>query len=68
MIRIKTNYLLRACLSFVTLLSSVSFAQSVNMGDPGFPQSSPAPCNTFGVGGNNFFLQRRLGKQLYAQF
>lgn len=53
--RIKDNNLLRACLSFVTLLSSVSFAQSVNMGDPGFPQSSPAPCNTFGVGGNNFF-------------
>jgi subtilisin-like proprotein convertase family protein len=37
------------------LVSSKGLAQNVNIGDPGFPQSSPAPCNTFGTSGNNFF-------------
>ena len=39
---------------FVTT-SMLSYGQSVLMGDPGYPEASPADCNTFGVSGNNFF-------------
>lgn len=35
--------------------SSVSHGQDVNMGDVGYLESNPAPCNTFGVAANNFF-------------
>ncbi len=35
-------------------MSKVSYAQMVNMGDPGYPQSSPMDCSTFGEGGTNF--------------
>jgi len=35
--------------------SALSYGQTVNMGDPGFPEASPADCSTFGVGANNFF-------------
>ena len=30
------------------------YSQMVTMGDPGYPQSNPMDCNTFGVGGTNF--------------
>jgi len=43
---------------FLTLLSLFSlvnsYGQTVIMGDPGYPQSNPADCNTFGVSGTNF--------------
>ena len=43
---------------FLTLLSVFSlvysYGQTVIMGDPGYPQSNPANCNTFGVSGTNF--------------
>lgn len=35
-------------------LATTSFSQTILMGDPGPTQSSPANCNTFGVGGLNF--------------
>ena len=35
-------------------VSKVSFTQMVNMGDPGYPQSSPMDCGNFGQGGTNF--------------
>lgn len=41
----------------IVLLATVSFnsfAQMVNMGDPGFPESNPADCSIFGVSGPNF--------------
>lgn len=37
------------------LTSAMSFGQNVIMGDVGYTESNPADCNTFGVGGNNFF-------------
>jgi subtilisin-like proprotein convertase family protein len=40
-------------LVFCLTISQIS-AQMVTMGDPGFPQSNPANCNTFGVSANNF--------------
>ncbi|MCR9171651.1 MAG: gliding motility-associated C-terminal domain-containing protein [bacterium] len=41
---------------FVGLVVSVSLsAQSVLMGDTGYPENSPADCSTFGTSGNNFF-------------
>jgi len=42
---------------FIVILATISmnsFAQMVNMGDPGFPENNPADCNVFGVGANNF--------------
>ena len=30
------------------------FGQMVTMGDPGYTQSNPMDCNTFGIGGTNF--------------
>jgi subtilisin-like proprotein convertase family protein len=42
---------------FVVLLATVSmnsFAQMVNMGDPGYPESNPADCSVFGTAANNF--------------
>ena len=42
---------------FVVLLATVSmnsFAQMVNMGDPGYPESNPADCSVFGTVANNF--------------
>ncbi|MEY4572891.1 MAG: hypothetical protein RLZ10_2148, partial [Bacteroidota bacterium] len=36
------------------LASIVSFSQIVTMGDPGYPQTNPINCNTFGISGTNF--------------
>jgi len=38
----------------VVLFSSNSIAQTVLMGDVGYPENNPADCSTFGVSGNNF--------------
>ncbi|MGB1729302.1 MAG: hypothetical protein ACPHF2_04855, partial [Crocinitomicaceae bacterium] len=38
----------------VLFVSEVSFTQMVTMGDPGYPQSNPMDCSTFGMGGTNF--------------
>lgn len=38
----------------VVLFSSNSIAQTVTMGDVGYPENNPADCSTFGVSGNNF--------------
>ena len=38
----------------VLFVSEVSYAQMVTMGDPGYPQSNPMDCSTFGMGGTNF--------------
>jgi subtilisin-like proprotein convertase family protein len=45
---------LKLLLAFA-FVSGMSYSQQVLMGDPGFPPSSPANCNTFGTSGNNFF-------------
>lgn len=45
--------------NFVWILALIvgfnSNAQSVLMGQAGYPQATPADCSTFGVSGNNFF-------------
>lgn len=41
-------------LMILTLTGLNLNAQTVLMGDPGYPQSNPANCNTFGVSGTNF--------------
>lgn len=33
---------------------NLSLAQMIIMGDPGYPQSNPIPCATFGIGATNF--------------
>lgn len=38
-----------------SFISLVSFSQTVLMGQAGYPESSPAPCSTFGTAGANFF-------------
>ena len=42
-------------LAVIAALSSFTFGQTVVMGDPGYDEQNPADCNTFGVGGVNFF-------------
>ena len=40
---------------FLTLaLTNITWSQIVVMGDPGFPESAPMDCNTFGIVGTNF--------------
>jgi len=41
-------------LAFIFAFTGQTIGQMVNMGDAGYPQSSPADCNTFGVGSTNF--------------
>ena len=38
----------------VLFVSEVSLTQMVTMGDPGYLQSNPMNCNTFGISGTNF--------------
>ena len=37
-----------------SIIQAVAFGQMVTMGDPGYPQSNPINCATFGVGSTNF--------------
>lgn len=47
--------------SFVVLLTSSTFAQTVLMGDNGFDEANPADCSVFGVAGTNFFDDGNAG-------
>ncbi len=54
---------------FVGLVASGSLmAQNVNMGDTGYPLTSPADCSTFGTSGNNFFDDQGSGANYSANF
>ncbi|MBM3160099.1 MAG: hypothetical protein FJZ66_02095, partial [Bacteroidetes bacterium] len=37
------------------IVSGKLSAQTVTMGDVGYPPSNPINCNTFGISGTNFF-------------
>ncbi len=47
--------ILKVSALFIALMTSGSLmAQTVLMGDVGYPQNAPADCSTFGTSGNNF--------------
>lgn len=43
------------------LSTGYGYSQTVLMGEPGYPESSPADCNTFGTSGNNFYDDGNTG-------
>ncbi len=61
---ISSTFLILGALVFSTFV----FGQNVNMGDIGYPQSSPANCNTFGTAGNNFFDDGGSGANYSSNF
>lgn len=52
---IATQQFRRLLLAVFAGFASFSFGQTVIMGEPGYLQSNPADCSTFGVSANNFF-------------
>ncbi|MDR0803086.1 gliding motility-associated C-terminal domain-containing protein [Fluviicola sp.] len=51
------------------MISESTYAQTVIMGDGmQFPENSPADCNTFGAGGNNFYDDGGPGGNYSANF
>lgn len=55
-------------LLFTLGMYSFGYGQNVLMGDTGYPQNNPAPCNTFGISGNNFYDDGDAGADYSANF